>query len=157
MKKIASIIFLLFIVSCSSLSPLEKAIKKYDYIEGYLAAKPVLDDKGRLFVNINTVDNSFVGVLRNKKESYIITQLFDNIKRSPRDQPIKWYGKKIKGIDEIIDGVDYEVFIISYYNSSYSRYLFVQVDYCRGTRENLQEIDMKKIFPILFDHAKKFF
>ena len=139
------------------MSPLEKAVKNYTYISGYEAHKPVLDDKGRLFIYLTTSDNTLVvGVLRNKKENFVIKDIYENITHSPKEKAIAWYGKKITNVDEIINGVDYEVFIISYYHPQSERYRYIQVNWTKRTRETLEEIDLKRIFPILFDQVKKF-
>lgn len=154
-KKVSKLLLTILLFGCVS-TPFESKLSKYEIRSGNLNAIPRLDKQGRLFISLNTRYGPTVFILKPKKDSNITTEILESLAYHPFDRAIVLYGIKIKGqVDEYLHGIDYEAFLIAFYDPQFQKYVLVQVDYTKGPVDSLKEVDVKSIMSILMEWVKK--
>lgn len=139
----------------TKLTPVEQIQKTYSVVSGQLLFPISVDENNRLFVHIRTEEGIVSGVAANKKESHIIRRLAAELAKSPESHPVLLYGIKVTTYQEFIQGIDYSIVAVLYYHSQSERYVMLQTNYQKGTREALRELDLSQIVPVLAEQAKK--
>ena len=152
MKKFLFII--LFCISCATSEP-SSLIRDYSSTTGVLFNYPTLDETNRLFIYLQTDKGIITGVLDNQREAHIIRAINKDLEHIPLDSPIVFYGNKVKGYQEVLEGIDYEVIGIVYYHTPSKQYRLTHVAYQKSTKEVLRDFSFSQIIPILLEQAKK--
>lgn len=121
--------------------------EEYQTIQGTLVAPPVLEDGGRrLFIYIqrekptNGTKEVLVCVTVNKDNKDVLKRLSKNVV-SGTEQPIFIYARPVNGKwNEFMEGVDYEMIAVGYYNKDAGRYMTAITTYGDSLTDALKNV-----------------
>jgi hypothetical protein len=132
-------------LSCAITGPknLKDVAEDYETIKGFLVVAPVLENGDeRLFFYVKQEESGSVTVCvaENDRNEDLLRRLAKKAVLE-EEQPLFIYGTKVEGkYREYLEGVDYRIFAVSYYNPRSKRYMTVITDYGNRTRDVLRSI-----------------
>ena len=145
------------ILACGCATAPENIRDEYEPVTGILVPPVFVDESNRLFLFVRTQDRVVSAVLYNRRESHIVRRVAMELKGASEARPVVLYGRRIEGhFQEFIEGIDYDVVAIGFFSEAAERYLYIQVNYRKGVKESVWEVELKTLLPALLNGVKKF-
>ena len=117
--------------------------KEYAFIKGVLAAPPILERGNERLIlyllvtePIEEKEDIVTAIAQNEEKEEILVELEQKLRET--DEPVFLYGSEVHGRwEEFIQGVDFVIYAVGYYDPKAKKYRIVITEYGVGLLENV--------------------